>query len=700
MKDFSPKSRAQDEREIVRIQKDFSSGMFMDIPATNIPDNGVAYLKNITNKGNELVGRSGSRKWGNYATGTPHAPLPSFATGITATSTSTGTVRTITTTGYTFTSSNIGDFFVHDNGIHEIITNVTSASIIVTQTSSADSYSSSAAWLHHQLNGQYFHKYLKKIIIQLGSDLYISDDISISSWSIAYCQSTEKLANEISSFEEHGNYVLVYNRNGIYRLDLGDNPSFKCYYYKINSLVPQSQLTKPTVPELAAHCRRYIYGLGKISGIGQNRDRQTDGVVQLVDSGTNIRNSSNIDYSEYWTVDSISSGHGVTVSGFDVPVVDGSLKENHWDVYTVWGTIDTEADTTDPEAYVWIADIPVMKSFVVDVTSSTCTVKSGYISSYDIGSTVKIFNGSSIETKTITAVNTDTNTFTINTALSVNVSDSYCFIGATKGSIVSISGNTLTIVSGSNINDLDEGKRLFLSDGTTVYIDSVINGVATIPEVRITTGTTAACWDVVTRSFHDETPDSVLMSRMSGYPCYQRYYENLPNSNIGVVTAGFNFVATRNDNKIYYSELSEDFDFLAGYYHPLYQMCNVKDGIRLLKSIPDGLVIYCYGSTALIKTNTYSSVDLSNLGVSIATVTNQTTVDENIGCVAYGSVQSLEDGRHILITNEPGIRVFDGVKYSDNLASQRVVEELKRLQPNVSSVYHPMVGYIFWGLNE
>jgi hypothetical protein len=57
-------TRSQDERLISRSQRDFTGGMFSDVTSTQIPPNGVAYLKNYKNLGFALEGRTGSRTWG------------------------------------------------------------------------------------------------------------------------------------------------------------------------------------------------------------------------------------------------------------------------------------------------------------------------------------------------------------------------------------------------------------------------------------------------------------------------------------------------------------------------------------------------------------------------------------------------------------------------------------------------------------
>ena len=150
---------------------------------------------------------------------------------------------------------------------------------------------------------------------------------------------------------------------------------------------------------MSTYCRRYIYGLGKISGVGQNRDRLTNGCRLLIDSGTNTPDSNYIDYSEYWMDDAISPSNGNTIGNLTIPNIDGpagEVKENHWDVFTIWGTTDvsevglnkTDGTATNPSRYIWIADVPVCKALEVSFNGTECTVIRGSLSKYDVGSTI------------------------------------------------------------------------------------------------------------------------------------------------------------------------------------------------------------------------------------------------------------------------------------------------------------------------
>ena len=102
---------------------------------------------------------------------------------------------------------------------------------------------------------------------------------------------------------------MIFNQGGIYRLDLNINVNRLILLQ--NKLIPQDRLTGVDKTETSTYCRRYIYGLGKISGVGQNRDRLTNGSI-IDDSGTNTPDSNYIDYSEYWMNDAISPSNGNT----------------------------------------------------------------------------------------------------------------------------------------------------------------------------------------------------------------------------------------------------------------------------------------------------------------------------------------------------------------------------------------------------
>lgn len=714
-KSFRPMSRQEAERSITREQRDFSAGVFKDIPGTSIPDNGIAELKNFINKGSELVGRSGSKMWGDYSTGIAHASLPTTVDNILIVSLETGSDnRTVTTSGYVWSEDNVGDFIVYENDINEKIINFIDENNVVTQISTDETMLDiGTISIRKQLNGIYFHNSLKKIVIQLGSDIYVSSDIFISSWKKAICESTEVLVNGVSTIDEYNDYLLIFNQGGIYRLDLNININETYFYYKINSLIPQDKLTGIDKTGTSTYCRRYIYGLGKISGVGQNKDRLTTGCRLLIDSGTNAPDSNYTDYSEYWMDSAISSSNGNTIGDLTIPNIDdpvGMIKENHWDVFTIWGTTDvsevglnkTDGTATNPSRYIWIADVPVCKALEVEFNGTVCTVIRGVLTEYDVGSTLKTHYGDVTYNTLIVSVDEEANTCVIADSLPY-VEKTCVVLGATHYSYFNYDepNNRFTLDGDhSDISNLNVGDKVFFDNGVYVHVESIVSSyVYFVEDIELDDTYIVGCWKPSFRKFNDTLSDDLLRSRITSYTCYQRLYESLPNCNIGVISSGFVFTSLRDDRNVYYSQLTEEYDYISGYYHPVYQQVTTKDGVRFLKLLRDKLVIYGFNSTRYLLMSSYDELDLSDIGIVVPIITQNIAVDDNIGVVAYGSIRSLENGDHIMITNEPALRVFDGNIYSENLASKKMMTELKRMQPNMSSIYDPIIGYIFWGLN-
>lgn len=702
-RDFSIRSRQEAERRITRLQKDFSAGMFADIPSISVPDNGVAYLKNIRNYGDRLSGRTGCREWGDYSSETIAATLPQFTTGISSSSTVSGTTRTITASGYSFTSANVGDWYVHDDGTHERIITVNGAGSIDTRCYDTTSKTSSSAALRHNINGIYFHSFLKKVVLLLGSNVYTSD-ATMTEWVLAYCESVESPDDSVSIFDEINNDVVLFNSNGIYKIIIDSSPVF---YYKVNSIIPTTKLSDGSLT--GSYAYRYVYGLSKLSGSG-SRNRQTAGVVLRTDSGTNEVDSNNKDYAEYWTNVAVSSGvSGITIGTLRVPQISG-VEESHWDAYSVWRTADVGPSGTDPvfgegnndQAYIWVDDVPIMKPFVVTASGFTLSVLSGECSVKDIGSKMKIADGCGVvEEFTILDANENTNTYTIDSEGPAFWSEGgilplYASIGAAYTTAITASGGVLYVSSGDEFTSDDIGKRVVCSDGNVFHIIGESGGYALVVEDTEILTMVAGCWGEDSRNYHDVLSDDDLKPRIAGYPLYQRFYHNVPNANLGINVPGFMLTATKDDNYIYYSQIPDGFEYLTGYYSPLYQATFVKDGIRAFGEFPDNVAVYCINSTYSIPLNVTDNITLEEIGVSIEVLAGIVPADSTIGTVSRTNIANIELGNQVVITSEPAIRLFDGKSYSSNLASKRIMDILIGSNPTMSCVYHPIMGFMFW----
>ena len=113
------------------------------------------------------------------------------------------------------------------------------------------------------------------------------------------------------------------------------------------------------------------------------------------------------------------------------------------------------------------------------------------------------------------------------------------------------------------------------------------------------------------------------------------------------------------------------------------------------------LVIYCSRSTRGIPTNYFDEGEVEEVGEVVAIASGQVVLDHGIGLLDYGAVQKITHGRDIVITNELGVRIFNGREYSaEDLSYKRIRKKLLKLENDSASAYHRELGYVRWGLEE
>jgi hypothetical protein len=768
---FQPHTRQQDERQIVRSQKDFTAGMFADITSTQIPDNGIAYLKDIKNLGYALEGRTGCKEWGDRENETACASLPftylSNISGIVSsfTTTNRGYLRNIhsissdldnTTYLAAYDIELVGKKLIFDDNTSEEIISLDNGVAQTFTLTNTTKILSNGKITKENINGFYFHKLQKKIVLVLGKNIYIARDINISTWDLSYPDTTTDWNNtQVSllkdskcSFDEINNNVIIFNKNGIFSLDLSQHNIQNNYitsYYKINTDVPTQPLYEQT-GDVGTYKRRYIYSLSKINdngaytsnlpslGSGLLTNRQVIGSSLILDSGGNLVDRNYKDYVEYSCSGEPSNDNPILVSGFQ-------STDPQWDYFTLWGTSDISDAALDPvsgfgnnsEAYSWIDDIPICKAFKIDVSGTNVymngysnqqpffsikdsantvniyTSSSGFIHSYFsvvIGADDDGYENAALLTKTTTTGNDDI-------TITENIGTTVGFINAGSGALVTINGHVVSPILGNSFLNTDNGKRLFLSNGKKYHITGVSGISGLIAENDNISTTIAACWAPEEgfnkiyqnnswidggRLYSDITSDDKQKSRLTGFPFYQRLYQNLDNSNIGLCIPGW--LITANNQKLSYSQVADGYEYLTGYYHPQYQIANTKDNIKAFGKFIDKLVIYCSNSTYFIPTNVTATVNLNTIGVDITTLSSLNIIDSNIGILNSNSLCDVEQNKQILITNESTIRMFDGNQYSESLSVNKINSLLNKFSTNISALYNPYIGYMFWGSIE
>lgn len=417
--------------------------------------------------------------------------------------------------------------------------------------------------------------------------------------------------------------------------------------------------------------------------------------------------ATNIGDNTYLNGQDPSAGGNGSISTIEIASVVGPLtppaNEQQWTHYSIYGTKDS-GDTygilNDRNQYVWIDDIPVMKAFSAarDVLGNI-VASNGTFEVSDVGSTIRWADGS---TDTIaTYVNSSTVTGTAGAAITAQGAA----IGAIRIVTASQSGTVITRTSGTVFVSSDVGKTFYWADGYSVYIKEFISGTQVRVAENQNHSSQGGCWDPTTRHFNDAVSDEVIENRIYNYLLRQRFWTELPVVNTGGIAPGFMFCAVRGQSTIYYSQMSLGLEYLAGYFNPAFQYELLDDALESFEHFPDQCILFCASSTKRISVNVSKQETVPGTNAVVTLITGVTTVDPEIGCLDFGSIRNIEEGRQILVTSEPGVRMFDGYGYGPNIAldsagNGRMLDSLRTLQSALASSYDPIEGYIIWGTDR
>jgi len=355
---FAPQTKQFNERMITRNQDNFNSGAWDDVPASSVPQNGTKWHKNAIAYQDRIEPRGGSLQWPFTAvTGI----LPSVRTGYTWTKTD----STVTKTGGASfdTDYDVGRFIVHDDGVHELITAVNSITEVTVSSSDAHA-ASTAGWIRGGNYGGEFHKSKNKLVIQLDNRFYYSAISSIS-WAEVCLAGTTRPTATLSTFKELGDWFIVYNANGIFKIDLSVSVPV---YYKINTAIPTTLITSNSKTALKPYCRRYTYALSRLSGSTYNRDR-TDGTTVIEQTTGTCATDVTVsrDYGSVWmerpTGDAATT-YGVLTGGALIAPYNAVAGAGGWQsivdasfVITVDGTTDVNIGPINFSTALTMADV-------------------------------------------------------------------------------------------------------------------------------------------------------------------------------------------------------------------------------------------------------------------------------------------------------------------------------------------------------
>ncbi len=680
-------SQAESERVVSRDQHRFDAGVYGDVPASTIHDNALAELKNFRNWGRHLAGRTGSKLHSNTALPTVEDRGPYSAT-------KSGAVVTLSTGD--ITEADIGSkVWWSDTLTYERIKSVTSTTVFTVNTTATHS-SVSDMTLTGAHNGSQFHKEKSKVIHHIHDQVYITDyDLDTYTKCIRNSIITPDRFKTVK--DEFHNFTYIFSNKGVFKVDLEYGTPV---YYPLNSPIPSVKITDSgTKSRTNPYGYRYIYTMSRLSGTG-SRDRNTEGVSIELESGGVKFSKTEFDYGEMWQDADIDDSNSLIVGDFTCPTDSVTGKPHtHWTHYSVYRTLNIGQSGVDgitgspnsTDLYIWVTDIPVVKPFTCSQSGTTATATVGSFSQADIGNTLEYADGRST---TITVL-LRSNEVTV--ADSMTVSSQSAVIGNSSPLTGYQSGTTVSRTGGRTFAASDVGKTIFWADGRSCIITEWINISQVVVHKSQTVTSQAFTLDPVSRKFHDTYTDDSVRIFAGAWTLFSRLYDRLPSTNLGLVVPGFMFTAQTNGNKVYYSAMEKDFEYLTGYYHPLKQFIHIKGSIQSLQELPDKLIIYCKTSTHEVPLNNFQVEELSEVGVSITTIIGQNVVDPDIGVADAGSIRDTGHGEQHLVTSDYAIRRFDGQKYSDNIIADRIMDQTLKMQPAFASSYEEENGYMLSG---
>lgn len=388
------------------------------------------------------------------------------------------------------------------------------------------------------------------------------------------------------------------------------------------------------------------------------------------------------------------------------PPLNVVLSGNSDKEYThlrVYGTLDVGENGINPtagagnnsESYGHVEDVPKCSAFIVSSTGDgVITASKGTFKPYHTGCVLGVEGVGDIVG--ITYVNSTTVTFE-DTWVFTNASAA---IGGTAFTF-SRSGNLLSGTQFTEFDNIETGDLIFTSDGEILHVVGKPGGAPYTAESGTLTDVAGVIMPTSFPNgivFTDTTSDDVIASRLSIYWLKNRFWQPIPNCDVGVEIDGFTISAVRGGKSIYETQLADP--QFAGYYDPEFQIDTIQDAIQALREYNGVLAAICSQSTTTWSSELTGTDSRPGIGSTVSFLAQRKVADYRIGTNSPGSIVSITDGIDILFTNNSEVRLFDGKAFGANLAEGKTMKLLRRLQMVSAASYDPIGGYFIWGTNS
>lgn len=380
----------------------------------------------------------------------------------------------------------------------------------------------------------------------------------------------------------------------------------------------------------------------------------------------------------------------------------GAQHFTHYSVYTVE---DLALEGTNKEAYVWAFDLPVCKAFDAFRDNADGHIHispggNGEFEPTDSGTPIEFSDGT-----TDTLGRWISSTEMEGTSTLVAVAGQGAAIGGGRVFTASQTGTTITRTTGDNFYPADAGKTFHWADGYRSYITEWVDNNNVRTQSSASHPPQGGTMDPISRYFTDTITDETIIDKRKTYALEHRIWEPFDTMDMGAIVPGFMIVASYEGYELQYCQIGIYKEYLAGFHNKYYQTSPLKDAVTSLQEFPDRLIIFCSSSTLWAPTNVSQTIPVGDTGLFVTTLAYVDVADKVIGVKDPSSIVTLPDGIQIVITNEPGVRIFDGIRYGPNLAldpegRSYVLADLQKLQSAVAAGYEPQLGYLIFGTED
>jgi len=199
------------------------------------------------------------------------------------------------------------------------------------------------------------------------------------------------------------------------------------------------------------------------------------------------------------------------------------------------------------------------------------------------------------------------------------------------------------------------------------------------------------------RVYGDKTNDIDLIAQSSFWPLKTRFYKPIISSPVAAYTQGIFVTAVEGNSDLEYIG-TEDI-YRIGYNHSVYQRNNsLEDGVRCLMSVNGVFAAFTPTKTYQINPRNFEVIEERRFGTYYILMPEPKLIHGTIGTLDQFRWRQAGRGNVVIITNEPGVRFFNGNSFDKNVAVGLVQNsQLSMMDKNLILHFNPTTGVEIWG---